>query len=445
LATPISSNPFVVVFVGIVLFLIGRVIIRRISESERDPWLAKALTACLIIHLICAPLQIWVVDHLYQGIADYNRYDTQGSLLAPGFRHLDFSLAPGNLPGIVADGSVSIVTGVVFAIVGVNQAAAFLVFSFLAFIGVTYFYRAFTVTFSGMGNRRYGYVVFFLPSLMFWTSDVGKEALMVFLLGLTAYGCAMILARRGGAKYWVLILACSVGGAFIRPNQMVLAVGGFAIAMIFRPTSATTRYEPGRRTLSLILLGGMVGVAIFVTLNFLPGLHGSLSLTTIAANNSAANNSGAGFGSTVAYSASPVYYWRDVYVVLLDPLPFNAHGGGEWLEAFENMVLVVFAAFSLRQLRILPRAGFARPYVILCGFFVASFCYAFAALGNLGLITRESVVLSPFLLVLFCIPRGPRYRPPRYIWELRRRDRVARRRLQARHARGGAPRRALQG
>jgi len=83
--------------------------------------------------------------------------------------------------------------------------------------------------------------------------------------------------------------------------------------------------------------------------------------------------------------------------------------------------------------------------VILCGFFVASFCYAFAALGNLGLITRESTVMSPFLLVLFCIPRGPRYRPARYVWELRRRDRVARRRLQARRSTAGAPRRALQG
>ena len=122
-------------------------------------------------------------------------------MLASGFRHFDFSLAPANLRGIVGDGAVSIVAGVVFAIIGINQAGAFLVFSFLSFIGIVYFYRAFTLTFSGAGNRRYGYLVFFLPTLLFWTSDVSKEAIMTFLLGLTAYGCARILAHRGRGYY----------------------------------------------------------------------------------------------------------------------------------------------------------------------------------------------------------------------------------------------------
>ena len=211
-------------------------IIRRIAPVESDPWLAKALTVCLVLHLIGAPLQIWVVDHLYGGVADYNRYDSQGALLAGGFRHLDFSLAPGHLEGIVADGSVSIVAGVVFAIIGINQAGAFLVFSLLSFIGIVFFYRAFTLTFSGAGSHRYGYLIFFLPTLIFWTSDVSKEALMTFLLGLTAYGCARILARRGG--YW-LVIAGSAGGVFIRPNVMLLALGGFTIAMIFRPSDPT--------------------------------------------------------------------------------------------------------------------------------------------------------------------------------------------------------------
>ena len=63
---------------------------------------------------------------------------------------------------------------------------------------------------------------------------------------------------------------------------------------------------------------------------------------------------------------------------------------------------------------------------------MASFCYFFAALGNLGLIAREATVMVPLYLVLLCIPRGPRHRPPRYIWELTRRQRLARRRAEAR-------------
>jgi hypothetical protein len=78
---------------------------------------------CLILHLISAPLQIWVVDHLYGRIAEYSRYDSQGAVLASGFRHFDFSLAPAQLRGIVGDGAVSIVAGVVFAIIGATRRA----------------------------------------------------------------------------------------------------------------------------------------------------------------------------------------------------------------------------------------------------------------------------------------------------------------------------------
>jgi hypothetical protein len=259
---------------------------------------------------------------------------------------------------------------------------------------------------------------------------VSKEAIMIFLLGLLTYGCAQVLARKGGFRAWLLILAACAGSVFIRPNEMLLVLGGFTIAMIFRPSSASAKFEPARRTASLVLLSALVGVVMFLTLHFLPGLHGSVNLSSINQNN---QGPGSGFGSSgVAYSQSPLYFPKDVYVVLFDPLPFDAHGGGEKFQALENLVLLVMLVVGLRSLRILPRAAFGRPYLIMCFVYVLSFCYFFASLGNLGLIAREATVMVPLYLVLLCIPRGPRHRPPRYIWELTRRQRAARRRAEAR-------------
>jgi hypothetical protein len=428
----------IAILIGVGLFVLGRVVIRHVAAG--NPWLSKALTVCLLLHLICAPLQIWVVDHIYQGIADYNRYDSQGAILSQGFRHLNFSLAPANLHGIVADGSVSIVTGVVFAIIGVNQLGAFLVFSWLAFIGIIYFYRAFVITFGGVGSRRYGYLIFFLPTILFWTADVSKEAIMTFLLGLTAYGAARILTHRGG--YWLVILA-SAGGIFIRPNETLLALGGFTMAMLVRPAEINDRLTGPRRTLALIVLGSMLGVAIFVTLHYLPGTNGSLSLTQISKNNN--TGAGTGFGSSnLGYSPGIIHYPQDIYAVLFDPLPFNAHGSPEWVSSFENVVLVGLILTSLRRLVLMPRAALARPYVTMCLVFTAGFLYAFASLGNAGLIERERTVVLPFLLVMLCIPRGPRHRPPRYEWELPRRLRIQRRRALALRPANTRPRRAAR-
>jgi hypothetical protein len=109
--------------------------------------------------------------------------------------------------------------------------------------------------------------------------------------------------------------------------------------------------------------------------------------------------------------------------------------------ALENTVILGLALASLRNLRMVPRAAFARPYVMLCLVYTGTFIYTFAALGNLGLIERERTMMIPFLFVLLCIPRGPRHARPRYEWELRRRPRLAMRQAAER----ANARRGLQG
>ena len=39
-------------------------------------------------------------------------------------------------------------------------------------------------------------MLFFLPSVIFWTADVSKEAIMMLSLGVMAYGAAKVLVRR---------------------------------------------------------------------------------------------------------------------------------------------------------------------------------------------------------------------------------------------------------
>ena len=48
-------------------------------------WLAA------IAHLVFSWVQLWVVDHVYHGITDYNRYINQGAILARRFDHFNFA------------------------------------------------------------------------------------------------------------------------------------------------------------------------------------------------------------------------------------------------------------------------------------------------------------------------------------------------------------------
>ena len=422
-AVQLGSNPLGVVIVAAVIYGLSRPVIRWVVEREHNPWLLRILTWSLILHMLAAPAQIFVVDHIYHGIADWTRYDTQGAILAPNFRALNFTLAGANVRGIVNDGSLSIFSGVVMAIVGANQLATFLVFSWLAWLGTILFYRAFTVTFPGtlQGHKRYAYLVFFLPSTIFWTADVSKEATMTVSLGLVAYGCAKVLVRAPGG-FRILTFGV-LAGFLIRPNELLVVLGGFAVGLMIRPQGGGARQNPVTRVVGLLFMGLLLGVSVYMTLHYLKlgGSSGSVSLSNTTANN---QGTGSGFGSSgLTYSSNPARWPIDAYTVLFDPLPFNAHGTGEYAAALENLLLVGIVVASFRQLRMLVRTSFARSYVMMCLVYSIGFIYAFAALGNLGLIYRERVMLLPFLMVLFAIPRSPKGRPNVYEWEYKRKDR----------------------
>jgi hypothetical protein len=160
-------------------------------------------------------------------------------------------------------------------------------------------------------------------------------------------------------------------------------------------------------------------LSVTVTIRY---LHHGLNSSALQTTNT--NNAATGFSGGIPYSSNVATYPRDIYEVLFNPLLFNAHGFGQRVAALENTVIVGLILVSLRNLRMVPRAAFARPYVMLCAVYTATFLYTFAALGNLGLIERERTMMLPFLLVLLCVPRTPRGSPPRYAWELRRRDRL---------------------
>jgi hypothetical protein len=433
--TSVGSNPLVYIPVAVLAFLAGRKIAKHVAEKERNPRLVNLLTFSLVLHLLCAPAQIFVVDHVYGGVADYNRYLYQGTYIANNVRSGHFTLANTGVTKILGDGVVSIISGSVLTVLGPDKLAEFLVFALLAFIGDVCFYRAFSVTFPEANRRRYALFIFFLPSLLFWTADISKEAIMTFALGVAAYGVARVLARE--RRGYILIVAGAVISILIRPHELALLLVSFTIAMFFRGRDPSQRSRGARRVFTLVFLGVILGITGYVTEKYL----GATSLSTVLSkvHQSNAVGTGAGFGSSnLAYSANPLYYPRDVYSVLFDPLPFSAHGTGEYLAALENTVILVLVLRSLRQLASVVRVARWRPYVLACTIYTIAFMYVFAALGNLGLIERERVLVLPFFFVLLCIPLSPRGKPPAYPWERRR---VSRRDRATQAALSGTPQR----
>jgi hypothetical protein len=421
----LPSAPAGIVIVALVLTGVSLPIARRVSRIEADPRLVTLLMIGLFLHFLAGPAQIFVDNHAYHGVADFSGYVHQGATLSKNFSAFDFTTKGAGLRGILGDGSVSIAAGVVFSLVGVNEVASFFVFAWFSWLGTIFFYRAFCITFPEGEHRRYALILFLLPSLLFWTSDVSKEAVMMLALGVTSLGIARVLARRPRG-YPVIVLGTFMG-VFTRPNEFALLLGAFTIAMFFRGRDVTRGFAGVRRFGSLVFLALILVVTALLTVKFVHSNAGSVSgLLNKAHNNNV--GTGAGFGSSnVPYSSDPLLYPRDIYTVLFDPLPITARSITQLLASAENTVILVLFLNSLRRLRVAFRAGRERPYVIMAGVYSVGFIYAFAALGNLGLITRERTLLFPYLLVLLAIPVSAKGQPPKFPWEQPRPSRQERR------------------
>ena len=407
----IPSATWIGLIVGLFLLVfVVPAVARSVARVDQDARTFRLVMASGALKLAAAPLWIYVNDHYYSGIADANGYSRVGAQVAAQIRNGDFSFHVGR---VIGDGATSIITGIIYTVIDSNVLGGFFVFAFLGFVSLVLFYRAFRVALPDGDHRRYAKLVFFFPSLLFWTSAIGKDALISLGLGLGALGAARILARaRGG----FVLLGIGLGlTALIRPHVALMLFAALAVAYLVSKSKTASPLTPLAKLLGAVVLvvGGLILAKL--TAHFF-GLQ-SLSVASIqhVLNQNASNTGGLNsrqYGSIVATSVSlsPTSIPKDIYYVLIRPLPFQAHGLTQLASSLENTFLVALLIVSWRRLASAFTAMRRHPYLLLVALYSLVWIILFASIGNLGILVRERTSLLPLLLVLVSWPAATRAR-----------------------------------
>ena len=241
--------------VGPVLIAISIPILARAARADRDPLMGKILFAAFAAKMVGALLRYAVTFEVYGGRADAGGYHGSGSRLAAAFWDGTWDrVLHDEVPELVGTEFMRLATGAVYVVTGPTKLGGFLVFGWLSFWGLYCFYRAFRIAFPEGDHRRYTLALFFLPSLLYWPSSIGKEAWMLFTLGIIAYGAALVLTYRPHG-YLVLGLGLAATAA-VRPHVTLLAFVAFFVAYLVRRRSW--------RESQLGLLGRLAGIAVIV-------------------------------------------------------------------------------------------------------------------------------------------------------------------------------------
>jgi hypothetical protein len=375
----------------------------RQARRERDPSLVRLLLLALSLKLFGSLVRYWVAVVFYDSNADAFEYHRVGVELAMQFRAGNFDTG---LPSLSGTDFISFFTGLVYTITGPSIFAGFLLYSWLAFGGMFYLYRAFTIAIPEGRRRSYARLLFFMPSMLYWPSSIGKEAWMLFTLGLAAFGTARLLTGRpwrgialAGVAMWL--------GAIVRAHVSGMVVLGLVVAYLFaRPPRRLGALGPA---IKLVALAALVVVAVGLlgrTQSYLleKGIDPQDGVTSVLAETGRRTNQGGSNFEAPSTGASLAKLPYAAVTILFRPFPFEVHNAQAAITALESSLLLCLALARRRAIWHAVRRLRRWPYVAFILVYSALFVVAFSSIANFGILARERVQLLPFFLVLLCVP-----------------------------------------
>ena len=372
------------------------------ARHDENPATLKIVMAAATLKLVGAIVRYYVTMSIYASGNDAGNYHIAGDKLAAFFRHGDFTVDIGKR--VIGTGFIEILTGLVYTVTGATKLGGFFVFSWLGFVGLYLFYRAFRVAFPDGDRRRYIFLVFFMPSLLFWPSSIGKESWMMFTLGLVGYGAARMLA---GKSYGVLVLALGLlGTTMVRPHVSLIAIVALFGAYLLRKSPRPSLLGPLAKVAVLALIAVATLAVLSQTQTFFGVKTLDVGTTQTILTGTTGKTSQGGSEVEVSRSETPAGIATAVVAVIFRPWPYEAHNAQALFASLEGAVLLGLVLVSLRRLASVPRAMVRRPYVAFAFIYSLLFAYAFSAIGNFGILVRERVQLYPLLFVLLCVPVG---------------------------------------
>jgi len=162
-----------------------------LAKHPDEPWLGWIFVVAVLVKEFASYLRYNTLVNSYGEVGDASIFDKFGQ------RYWANWTGRSNLVSIVPNVRKSnflrFLTGVVYYLFGNDMIAGFLVFALIAFLGSYLWYRATVEAVPFIDKRLYFLVVMFVPSILFWPSSIGKEAVMQFAIGSAALATAHLL------------------------------------------------------------------------------------------------------------------------------------------------------------------------------------------------------------------------------------------------------------
>ena len=397
---------------------------RGLSRKER-----KWVTVAFLMHLGFACAQVPIAYSFYGG-SDMFLYFSYGEILARMMERDPIHVVPDvtalllhqshrlplNIIGAgTATGSMSALAAWSFYILGPSKYASGIAFAMFSLCGKIAMYRVFRANVESDFRWLVAIATLVLPSFVFWSSGLIKEAVAVAGFGWALFGVHLWVEEGRAVPGWAFMIGGAVPMLLIKPYilfPLVLAGGSWYY------WSRSVRRGRVRIRPAYLAVAAALGVGGIVLLGqYFP----EYSPDTFSAHSSQLQHIGRGMrgGSNFVLSGEVpttlggqlLYAPAALLTSLFRPALFEVRNPLMLANALETTVLTFLFVriFFTRNLGSVRRQIANDPFLVFCVVFVIAFGIAVGLTStNLGTLSRYRSPILPFFAVLLLVLGRPR-------------------------------------
>jgi hypothetical protein len=302
-------------------------------------------------------------------------------------------------------------TGVCYLLFGPYPLAVKLLNTGIAAAGSILFYKAY-VFYYGRRNRALRLLLFFSPTLLYWSSIHGKDPLTFFSLGLGFWGTVKF-SKDGSRGGFFLCLLAALCLFMIRPHVACVYLGALSVMFLFRSLSAKKSTATRFASVSCLIL--VILFANFVINDYIqdgaPSADAILARVSTQHDGLDTGNSALEVPSLRGWQAAMAYLPYGAITVMFRPFPWESGGFFFRLTSLEQLVVsgaeLIFIGYfllallngSLRGMRQMITRDSIDALTVFVTAYLIGFVLLFTYIaGNLGSLAREKIQLAPFIL-----------------------------------------------
>jgi len=309
-------------------------------------------------------------------------------------------------------GTMSALAAWAFYLLGPSKYAASVAFAMLSLCGKIGLYRVFRANVDPAFRWPVAISALFVPSFVFWSSGMIKEAVVVAGLGWSFFGLHLWIRESRSTSGWALMMAGAIPMVLIKPYilfPLVLAAGSW-----YYWSRSLKRGRVHIRP-AYFMVAAMLGLGGVVVLGqYFP----EYALDNFTARTSDLQQLGRRGGSSYELRGGApttligqfAYAPAALLTALFRPFPFEVHNVPTLVNAVETAVLTLLFLRILftRRLGKVRRRIADNPFLVFCVVFVITFGIAVGlASSNLGTLSRYRSPLLPFFIVLLVVLGKP--------------------------------------